>query len=852
MDDKTLSILEYPKILERLAAYCAFSASQEKARQLRPTADVVEARRRQAITAEAVRLMVTHSDLSIGGARDVRGPVDLAQHGGTLSPGELLDVKYTLVAARTLTRTFERLAYQYPALTGIIAQLPPPMGLIDAITRAISERGEILDSASVKLTVVRREQRVIHDRLMTKLQKIVGDPRNGPYLQEAIITQRDGRYVVPLRAEFKGRIRSIVHDQSSSGATLFVEPLSIVEQNNQYRELLLAERDEERRILAELSQQVAVHGYEINHTVEVIADLDLALACGKYAEDLRAMEPRLEEFRPIGAQAANQHPGSVIRLYQARHPLLDPTTVVPIDVDLDSQTFVLVITGPNTGGKTVALKTVGLLALMAQSGLHIPAHSGSEISAFEKIFADIGDEQSIEQSLSTFSGHVTNIIRILENADPRSLVILDELGAGTDPQEGSALARAILTELAENSVTTLVTTHHPELKAFAHGTPGVVNASVEFDLETLRPTYRLTIGLPGRSNAVAIAERLGLPAEIIANARREIHPDDLRAEDLLDEIHHQRELTRQARAAADAARQEAEDLRNELMLRLERIEDERRRTLDEAREEAATHVQQVEDEVNQARRMLARARQPLEALKEIEEKVEILQEKVEKPVERQEPELGPAMQKMERERRRSLRLGDKVRVKSLGAQGVVTALTAEEAEVSMGMLRIRARLSDLELPSASGAAQPVSSVRTEAHSRSASVARSSEAGARTEAPPRSRNQSAEPPLGRTVMEVGRGAVASAEPDFGLPASPGMELDLRGKRADEALTDLDRFLDAAFLAGLPFIRIIHGKGTGKLREVVRQTLHSHPHVRSFEGGGDKEGGEGVTVAKLVGE
>jgi DNA mismatch repair protein MutS2 len=375
---------------------------------------------------------------------------------------------------------------------------------------------------------------------------------------------------------------------------------------------------------------------------------------------------------------------------------------------------------------------------------------------------------------------------------------------------------------------------------------------VEFDLETLRPTYRLTIGLPGRSNAVAIAERLGLPAEIIANARREIHPDDLRAEDLLDEIHHQRELTRQARAAADAARQEVEDLRNELMLRLERIEDERRRTLDEAREEAATHVQQIEDEVNQARRMLARARQPLEALKEIEEKVEILQEKVEKPVERQEPELGPAMQKMERERRRSLRLGDKVRVKSLGAQGVVTALTAEEAEVSMGMLRIRARLSDLELPSASGAAQPVSSVRTEAHSRSASVARSSEAGARTEAPPRSRNQSAEPPLGRTVMEVGRGAVASAEPDFGLPASPGMELDLRGKRADEALTDLDRFLDAAFLAGLPFVRIIHGKGTGKLREVVRQTLHSHPHVRSFEGGGDKEGGEGVTVAKLVGE
>lgn len=858
MDDKTLSILEYPKILERLAAYCAFSASQEKARQLRPTADVIEARRRQALTAEAVRLMVTHSDLSIGGARDVRAPVDLAQHGGTLSPGELLDVKYTLVAARTLTRTFERLAHQYPALSEIISQLPPQMGLIDAITRAISERGEILDSASVKLTVVRREQRVIHDRLMAKLQKIVGDPRNGPYLQEAIITQRDGRYVIPLRSEFKGRIRSIVHDQSSSGATLFVEPLSIVEQNNQYRELLLAERDEERRILAELSQQVAVHGYEITHTVDVIADLDLALSCGKYAEDLRAMEPRLHEFRAVNdARAVNSHPGSIIRLYQARHPLLDPQTVVPIDVELDPQTFVLVITGPNTGGKTVALKTVGLLALMAQSGLHIPAHSGSEISAFEKIFADIGDEQSIEQSLSTFSGHVTNIIRILEEADQRSLVILDELGAGTDPQEGSALARAILTKLVEECITTLVTTHHPELKAFAHSTPGVVNASVEFDLETLRPTYRLTIGLPGRSNAVAIAERLGLPVEIIANARREIHPDDLRAEDLLDEIHHQRELARQARAAADAARQEAEDLRNELMLRLEKIEDERRKLLEDARQEAAAHVQQVEDELNQARRMLARARQPVDALKEIEEKVEILQEKVEQPVERQEPELGPAMQKMERERRRSLRLGDKVRIKSLGAQGVITALSADEAEVSMGMLRIRARLSDMELPSASGAAQPVAGARTESAMRSAPVARPVETGGShtdlsAKSPAKSRGQAGEPPLGRTVMDVGRGATASPGPDYGLPASPGMELDLRGKRADEALTDLDRFLDSAFLAGLPFVRVIHGKGTGKLRDVVRQTLHNHPHVRSFEGGGDKEGGEGVTVAKLAGE
>ncbi|MFM8322077.1 MAG: endonuclease MutS2, partial [Chloroflexota bacterium] len=495
MDEKTLAILEFPKILERLAGYCAFSASQEMALALRPSTDLFEVRRRQQVTSEAVQFLVTHSDVSIGGTRDVRPQVDLAQHGAVLSPTELLDIKQTLVSARTLARTFERAAEQYPALFDIVAQLAPPVGLVDAVTRTISERGDVLDSASEKLASVRRELRVVHERLMAKLQRMVGDPHNAPYLQEAIITQREGRYVIPLRAEFKGRIRAIIHDQSQSGATLFVEPLNVVEQNNQYRELQLAERDEERRILTELSRQVAINGEAIIHTVDVIAALDLALAQARYAEDLLAVEPGLAELPELGKPLPkNGHPGSVIRLYQARHPLLDQAKVVSIDVELDPETYALIITGPNTGGKTVALKTVGLLALMAQAGMHIPAHSGSEISVFEAIYADIGDEQSIEQSLSTFSGHITNIIRILEQADRRSLVILDELGAGTDPQEGSALARAILSHLLKRSITTLVTTHHPELKAFAHATPGVVNASVEFDLETLRPTYRLTIG----------------------------------------------------------------------------------------------------------------------------------------------------------------------------------------------------------------------------------------------------------------------------------------------------------------------------------------------------------------------
>jgi DNA mismatch repair protein MutS2 len=814
MDAKTLATLEYQKVLENLSAYCAFSASTEKALNLKPTNNLDEANCRLAETSEAVRMLVTRPDLTIGGARDVRQAVDLAAHAGVLPPTELLDIKSTLIAARNLLRIFERLGEQFPALFEIATQIPAPMGLVDAITRAISERGELLDSASETLATIRRDLRIAHDRLMTKLQRMVSDPRTSPYLQEALITQRDGRYVLPLRAEFKGKIRAVIHDQSASGATLFVEPLNVVEHNNQFRELQLAERDEERRILTELSQQVGAQAGNILKTIELVADLDLCFAKAKYSDALSATEPVLH---PI-SKPSGRHPGTIIRLYQARHPLLDPATVVPIDVELDPQTYAMVVTGPNTGGKTVTLKTIGLLSLMSQAGLHIPAHSGSEISLFHNIYADIGDEQSIEQSLSTFSGHITNIIRILDHANRRSLVILDELGAGTDPQEGAALARALLTHLLERGITTLVTTHHPELKAFAHATPGVVNASVEFDLETLQPTFHLTIGLPGRSNALSIAHRLGMPDAIINSARSELSPADLRAEDLLDEIHRQRDLSRQARAAAEKAHYDAETMRVELAQRLEKIEDERMQVLEKARQQAEEQLEEVQDELRDVRRQLARTRQPLEVIEQVEDTLADIEETVAPPVERRTPEPFRTSLK------RPIRLGDKVRLHSLNTQGVVTSLSEEEAELSVGILRIRARLSELQLlgnetsPDAGKSGLPTARELMDA----------------------GRSQ---PPTESTTSVLPSGTQIYAE-------SPGIELDLRGKRSDEAVEALERYLDSAYLAGLPWVRIIHGKGTGKLRLAVREALSHHPHVKSYESGGDKEGGEGVTVAKLT--
>ena len=513
---------------------------------------------------------------------------------------------------------------------------------------------------------------------------------------------------------------------------------------------------------------------------------------------MRASEPILKKEEKGKIKDETHLSSFIFQISRARHPLLDHATVVPIDFNPRPGTRSVVITGPNTGGKTVSLKTVGLLVLMAQSGLHIPAESGSELPFFHSVWADIGDEQSIEQSLSTFSGHITNIIRILKKADNRSLVIFDELGAGTDPQEGAALARAILNHLLERGITSLIATHYPELKAFAHSTEGVVNASLEFDIATLRPTYKLTIGLPGRSNALLIAQRLGLDPEIVSAAKGDINPDDIRADKLLDDIRKERNRTSREREKLEKARARFETQTKELEGRLEKIEDERREVLAKARAEGELEVAVLKRNIDSLKGQLKKARQPLEAIQKVEERIEKIEEKVEAPVARKpQPERGPFI------KQRPLALGEKVIVGSLAAEGVVTALGEADAEVQIGSVRLRAKLSDLSRKS-----------------------------------------------GEPVEEASKVKVREAASTLTrASSSPGIELDLRGQMADDALDKLDRYLEQAYLTGLLWVRIIHGKGTGKLRQAVRDMLRGHAYVSSYEEGGDKEGGAGVTVAKL---
>ncbi len=800
--------LEYPHILARLAEHTDFSGGRERALALEPAPEIHEARDSLALTGEARELLLARPDFALGGVHDIRPQARQAEHGVTLHPPELLRVRDTLQGAARTRRLLTRLEAQFPRLADIAWRIVLAPDLVDAIARVFNDRGEVRDDASPTLARIRRELRITQSRVQDRLQRMLTSPQVAPYLQEALITRREGRFVLPVQADFKRHVRGIVHDRSGSGATLFIEPTDVVDMNNTLRELTLAEEDEILRLLQMLTAQIGDLAPEIVASLDALVELDLVFAKARYAVALDASAPELLPLPEQPPQLAegdrdqtNFHPGTVVRLLEARHPLLDPETVVPVNVDLDDQTHMLVLTGPNTGGKTVTLKTVGLLTLMARAGMHLPVAPGSQLSCFEAVYADIGDEQSIEQSLSTFSSHLNNIVAFLKTVDHRALVLLDELGAGTDPAEGAALARALLEAFRERRSTVLVATHYPDLKLYAHATPGARNASMEFDVETLAPTYRLTIGLPGRSNAFAIAHRLGLPPEIVKHAQGMLSGEALRAEDMLDDLHNLRLQRVRARDQARQAQRDAEDRAAQLRDRLAGIEHERRELLAQAEAQGREVVAALQDEVRALRdRLLAAPGQiaapEVDAVADAAAALEVRVPQPEPLIAADEiaaPEPAP-------EPTGVLAEGSTVRIPSLGVEGTVLALEGDEAVIQAGAMRTRLPLEDVELLRARPASKP-------------------------------------PP---TTLSV----AAAPRP------SPGVEIDLRGQTAAEALANLDAYLDDAAMAALPWVRIIHGKGTGKLRHEVRHFLATHPLVPMYESASEKEGGSGVTVAKLV--
>ncbi|MCY3978511.1 MAG: endonuclease MutS2 [Chloroflexi bacterium] len=796
ISEKTLATLELHKILQELAAYTTFGAGEEFALELYPSTELEEAQLWQRETAEAVALLEERTHVTLRGARDVREPVIKAQRGVVVEPSALLDIRYTLRRGSSLRRTLGRMGATFPLLAELASEIEECLDLQNAIEKTVDDNAEIKDTASARLAIIRRDLKVAFDRLQNKLQRIVTNKANQTKLQEAIITTRHGRYVIPVKAEHKGKIKGILHDSSASGATIFIEPLETVELNNKWRELQVDEEKEIRRILADMTEAVAGESERIVRTVQLLGYLDLTFAKARYAIDHGCVQPKMRGIQPRPGALA--HPGTSIQLKGARHPLLKGH-IVPLDLNFDDDTWVLVVTGPNTGGKTVALKTVGLIALMAQCGLHVPADE-AELSVFQGVFADIGDEQSIEQSLSTFSSHMTNIIDILQHADHRSLVILDEVGAGTDPTEGSALARALLNCLKSSGVTTLVTTHHPELKVYGVETAGARNASVEFDLETLRPTYRLIVGLPGRSNALAIAERLGLDSSIIADARAMVATEELAADDLLDEIQRTRTEIRLQHEELDQLQRQLAGQRDELQARLDNIEDERRDVIRAARRHAEDDLADFNRQLRKMRVELRSAGMPAETLNALKAAADKMASWTNAPLDD-----ADEIQQLE-DIDWIPRIGDTVFLETLNAEGVIAELDDKGAQVQVGALRVRASFADMRK-------------RTRSEKRAAE----------------------------------RGHVRQYEPaEAQLPKSesPGMELDIRGQRVDEAIEILDRYINAAYNAGLPFGRIIHGKGTGRLRQAVRGYLREHLLVSKVTQGQQGEGGAGVTVIHMV--
>jgi len=814
-----LETLEYPKVLARLARVCDYSLARERAEALVPDTTVPAVRRMLTETTEARTLLASIPEIGVGGARDVRAPVRLAALGVTLNPTQLLDIRDTAAAARTLRRTITRLpeaSERFPVILDHAAALSDFTNLDATITAAISPRGDVLDSASDELRRIRIGVRTAQGRLVEYMNNFTRGARAAA-LQEPIVTERAGRYVVPVRADQRAQVPGIVHDTSASGQTLFVEPMEAVELNNRWRTLQLEEEREIERILQALTAYVAAEADALERAMGGIAAIDFALAKARLAAEMRANAPRLWTADDAPRQAPEgAHPTLRLDLIEARHPLLTGT-VVPTDITLGDRFRILVITGPNTGGKTVALKTVALLALMTQSGLHIPAEERSVMPVFESVFADIGDEQSIEQSLSTFSSHMTRVIATLRDVTPDSLVLLDELGAGTDPEEGSALARALIATLLERGPLVIATTHYSELKSYAYATPGVENGSVEFDVETLSPTYHLTVGVPGRSNALAIAQRLGLDPAVVERARQYVAPEVVQVDTLLEGIKGEREAAERARSRASRDRAQAEQMKRDAARALFEAEKAKR----DARAEGLAAMERELADLRADLRRLGRERDTVSVtrdwIKQADQRAletqQQLKEASAKEAATPQP-TPPAIINLPPEGpERPLQAGDRVLVAAFGdSEGLITVLYpgSGEADVQVGSFTMRQPLAGLTRLSNREAAR--------------------RATLRGERPHQTR------------------AVPITVP--AAPANASLEVDLRGMRAVEVGDVLDRTLNDSVLAGMPYLRIIHGKGTGALRQVVRDYLRANPLVAGTESAPDQQGGDGVTVARLT--
>jgi DNA mismatch repair protein MutS2 len=779
LDQRNLNRLEYNKIVNALQECTTFAIGREIAGQIEPLIEAMEIMTKQKETTEAKTILRLEPDIPLGGMRDIRNYLRKAVIGGILEPNELLDIGGMLRAIRRLKLFFKDKSEKYPVMLELISELSIFRELEDHIEDSMDPSGEVADKASPDLRRLRNRIRDLQAAIKDKMDSIIRSGENQKYLQESIITMRDDRYVVPVRQEYRGQFPGIIHDQSASGATLFIEPMSVVEKNNELRQVMVEEKQEIIKILTKLTDKVKANSEELRTSVETVGEIDFIFAKGKLSQKMDGGEPAImDEPR--------------LNFIQARHPLLKEP--VPINVKLGGEVGILVITGPNTGGKTVALKTVGLFVLMAQSGLHVPAETGSETGVFHQVFADIGDEQSIEQSLSTFSSHMNNIISILKDAGPKSLVLFDELGAGTDPAEGASLAMAILDYLDRKKAKAIATTHYSELKAFAFNRHGIQNASVEFDIKTLRPTYRLIIGQPGSSSAFEIAGRLGLPDEIVDTARQSLSKENIQVTDLIRELEDNRRVAEIDRIEADKTKKELQRLKIEYDKKMFQLAERRSEVMEKARIEANEVlrkarleadglIQEIKDAAakgtsQQTLTEAQNARSRLRKIRYHEEEREIVAE-------------GEAPKKVSP--------GQEVYLPKYNQPGCVITVPDSEGmvQVQVGAVKLTLSLTELRLQKT-----------------------------------------------KVISETGASRVMS-----GKAQEISVEIDLRGLMVDEALETVEKYLDDAYLAGLPKATLIHGKGTGALRKAVTELLTNHRYVKNHRLGVYGEGGIGVTVVEL---